>query len=65
MKNPLMPGSGTFGFGDTPAAEKMDLNGLGALVIKTTTPHARKGNPHPQIRRRMRGKVTRIRRSQC
>ncbi|WP_283596533.1 dihydroorotate dehydrogenase [Ligilactobacillus aviarius] len=49
MKNPLMPGSGTFGFGDTPAAEKMDLNGLGALVIKTTTPHARKGNPHPQI----------------
>ena len=30
MKNPLMPGSGTFGFGDTPAAEKMDLNGLGA-----------------------------------
>ena len=49
MKNPLMPGSGTFGFGDTPAAEKMDLTGLGALVIKTTTPHARKGNPHPQI----------------
>ena len=49
MKNPLMPGSGTFGFGDTPAAEKMDLNGLGALVIKTTTPHARKGNPQPQI----------------
>ena len=49
MKNPLMPGSGTFDFGDTPAAEKMDLNGLGALVIKTTTPHARKGNPQPQI----------------
>ena len=49
MKTPLMPGSGTFGFGDTPAAEKMDLNGLGALVIKTTTPQARKGNPQPQI----------------
>ena len=49
MKNPLMPGSGTFGFGDTSAAEKMDLNGLGALVIKTTTPQARKGNPQPQI----------------
>ena len=49
MKNPLMPGSGTFGFGDTPAAEKMDLNGLGALVIKTTTPQARKGNPQPRI----------------
>ena len=30
MKNPLMPGSGTFGFGDTPDAEKMDLNQLGA-----------------------------------
>lgn len=49
MKNPLMPGSGTFGFGDTPAAEKMDLNQLGALVIKTTTPEARTGNPQPQI----------------
>ncbi|MDF7639132.1 dihydroorotate dehydrogenase [Lactobacillus sp. ESL0791] len=49
LKNPLMPASGTFGFGDVPAAKKFDLNELGALVIKTTTPKARKGNPQPQI----------------
>lgn len=49
MKNPLMPGSGTFGFGDTPATQKIDINQFGALVIKTTTPKARVGNPQPQI----------------
>lgn len=49
MKNPLMPGSGTFGFGDTPQAENMDLNQLGALVIKTTTPSEKNGNLDPKI----------------
>lgn len=49
LKNPLMPASGTFGFGDVPAAKKFDLNELGALVIKTTTLKARLGNPQPQI----------------
>lgn len=49
LKNPIMPASGTFGFGDVPAAKKFDLNELGALVIKTTTPKARVGNPQPQI----------------
>lgn len=49
LKNPVMPASGTFGFGDVPAAKKFDLNELGALVIKTTTPSERKGNPQPQI----------------
>lgn len=49
MKNPIMPASGTFGFGDVPAAKKFDLNKMGALVIKTTTLKARKGNPQPQI----------------
>ena len=44
-----MPASGTFGFGDVPAAKKFDLNDLGAMVIKTTTPHATTGNPQPQI----------------
>ena len=48
LKNPLMPASGTFGFGDVPATEKFDLNELGALVIKTTTPKLRTGNPQPQ-----------------
>ncbi|WEV36396.1 dihydroorotate dehydrogenase [Lactobacillus sp. ESL0677] len=49
LKNPVMPASGTFGFGDVAAANKFDLNKLGALVLKTTTPHLRRGNPQPQI----------------
>ncbi|MBT8925064.1 dihydroorotate dehydrogenase B catalytic subunit [Lactobacillus delbrueckii subsp. bulgaricus] len=49
LKNPVMPASGTFGFGDVLAAQKFDLNDLGAMVIKTTTPHATTGNPQPQI----------------
>lgn len=49
MKNPVMPASGTFGFGDVPQARKYDLNRLGAIVIKTTTPQARTRNPQPQI----------------
>ena len=49
LKNPIMPASGTFGFGDVPAAKKFDLNDLGAMVIKTTTPHSTTGNPQPQI----------------
>lgn len=49
MKNPVMPASGTFGFGDVPQVRKYDLNRLGAIVIKTTTLQARTGNPQPQI----------------
>ncbi|WP_127345564.1 dihydroorotate dehydrogenase [Lactobacillus amylolyticus] len=49
LKNPLMPASGTFGFGDVPVAKKFDLNELGAMIIKTTTPKATTGNPQPQI----------------
>lgn len=49
LKNPIMPASGTFGFGDVGAAQKFNLNTLGALVIKTTTPEAREGNPNPKI----------------
>lgn len=49
LKNPVMPASGTFGFGDVPAAKKFDLNELGALVIKTTTAKPSLGNPQPQI----------------
>ncbi|KRL83894.1 dihydroorotate dehydrogenase [Ligilactobacillus apodemi] len=49
LKNPIMPASGTFGFGDVSAAKKFDLNELGALVVKTTTPEPRDGNPNPKI----------------
>lgn len=45
-----MPASGTFGFGDTPSAQKFDLNQMGALVLKTTTRKAKIGNPQPQIK---------------
>ena len=43
MKNPLMPASGTFGFGEGYAKE-YDLNLLGALVTKSTTLAPRIGN---------------------
>ncbi|SEM47730.1 dihydroorotate dehydrogenase (fumarate)/dihydroorotate dehydrogenase (NAD+) catalytic subunit [Ligilactobacillus sp. WC1T17] len=46
LKNPVMPASGTFGFGENP---KYDLNKLGAIVVKTTTKEARVGNPNPKI----------------
>ncbi|WP_251546352.1 dihydroorotate dehydrogenase [Limosilactobacillus caecicola] len=49
MKNPLMPASGTFGFGDAWGADKVNFDELGALVVKTTTPAATTGNPQPQI----------------
>ena len=49
MKNPLMPASGTFGFGDVAGASKFDLNQMGAMVMKTTTPQATTGNSQPQI----------------
>ncbi|MCI5775891.1 MAG: dihydroorotate dehydrogenase [Aerococcus sp.] len=49
LKNPVMPASGTFGFGDVSTAKQYDLNALGAMVIKTTTPEPRDGNPQPQI----------------
>ena len=49
MSTPLMPASGTFGFGDAWGSDQVDFNQLGALAIKTTTPHATTGNPQPQI----------------
>lgn len=49
LKNPVMPASGTFGFGDVAAAKKFDLNELGAVVLKTATLKSRLGNPQPQV----------------
>lgn len=49
LKNPIMPASGTFGFGEVAMAKKFDLNRMAAMVIKTTTPNATTGNPQPQI----------------
>ncbi len=48
LDNPIIPASGTFGFG-TEMAELYDINILGAISIKGTTREARFGNPTPRI----------------
>ncbi len=48
LDNPVIPASGTFGFGEE-AAEWYDINVLGAISIKGTTLHPRFGNPTPRI----------------
>ena len=48
LKNPVIPASGTFGFGRE-FAPWYDLNLLGSLSFKGTTRDARFGNPTPRI----------------
>lgn len=48
MANPVVPASGTCGFG-LELAEMYDINILGAMSIKGTTRDARFGNPTPRI----------------
>lgn len=48
LTNPIIPASGTFGFG-TEMATLYDLDILGAISIKGTTREARFGNPTPRI----------------
>ncbi len=48
LKNPVIPASGTFGFGYE-MARFYDPNILGAIALKGTTLHARFGNPTPRI----------------
>ena len=48
LKNPVIPASGTFGFG-LELADSMDLNVLGGISLKGTTREARYGNPTPRI----------------
>lgn len=48
LQNPVIPASGTFGFG-AEMAEYYDLNVLGAISVKGTTLHPRFGNPTPRI----------------
>ena len=47
--NPVVPASGTFGFGLEMAAQGFDLNCLGGISLKGTTREARPGNPCPRI----------------
>lgn len=48
LKNPIMPASGCFGFGKE-YGEYYDLNQLGSIMIKATTPKARFGNETPRV----------------
>ncbi|MDA3972499.1 dihydroorotate dehydrogenase [Enterococcus thailandicus] len=48
LKNPIMPASGCFGFGKE-YGQYYDLNQLGSIMVKATTPQARFGNPTPRV----------------
>ena len=48
LRNPIVTGSGTFGFGPE-MANVVDLNQLGAVVVKSTSREPRLGNPTPRI----------------
>src|SRR5512140_684444 len=48
LKNPVMTASGTFGYGEE-YAPFVDLNRLGAVVVKGLSLEPRNGNPPPRI----------------
>lgn len=48
LKNPIMPASGCFGFGQE-YGKLYDLSQLGAIMIKATTLETRLGNPTPRV----------------
>lgn len=48
LKNPIVPASGTFGFGREYAGY-FDLSNLGGICVKGLTVHPRAGNPCPRI----------------
>jgi dihydroorotate dehydrogenase (NAD+) catalytic subunit len=48
LKNPVMPASGTFGYGQE-YAPFFDLDELGAIVTKGLSLHPKAGNPTPRI----------------
>ena len=61
MKNPIMPASGTFGYGDEfMAIEGFDIRKLGAVVIKGTKFLPTPGNDQPRIIEVPGGMINRI-----
>ncbi|NQJ22099.1 dihydroorotate dehydrogenase [Streptococcus suis] len=48
LKNPIIPASGCFGFGQE-YADYYDLNQLGSIMIKATTRYPRYGNATPRV----------------
>jgi len=48
LANPVMTASGTFGYG-TEYSHLFDIQRLGAIICKGTTPKPREGNPQPRL----------------
>ena len=48
MKNPVMTASGTFGYG-LEFQDFVNLEEIGAIIVKGTTLHHREGNPYPRM----------------
>lgn len=48
LQNPVMTASGTFGYG-TEFEDFIDINRLGAIIVKGTTMEPRQGNPYPRM----------------
>jgi len=48
LKNPVMTSSGTFGYGEE-YADYLDINRLGAIVVKGLSLKPKEGNPPPRI----------------
>lgn len=48
IKNPVMTASGTYGYG-LEYEDFVELQRLGAIMVKGTTLHARQGNPYPRM----------------
>lgn len=59
LRNPLLPASGTFGFGDE-VPELQLLEGYGGLITKSITLQPRKGNPPPRVAETMGGMLNSI-----
>ena len=59
LDNPVIPASGTFGFGYE-YAELYDINILGSIALKGTTRQPRFGNPTPRIAEATQGIINSI-----
>ncbi|PLX82051.1 MAG: dihydroorotate dehydrogenase [Desulfuromonas sp.] len=59
LKNPIMPASGTFGYGEEYAGY-IDLNRLGAIVTKGLSLNPKAGNPTPRIAETVSGMLNAI-----
>ena len=59
LKNPIMPASGCFGFGED-FGVRYDLGVLGAVIAKSATLTERVGNPQPRVTRTANGLLNAI-----